>query len=132
MEQDSVSYSRRKIYLRDRWRLVLLRDLALAANLREFGIKFCSHKHGKPGPIKPRHQRNGCAERSVGFIEVCEMPKIDTQQIREGNPAAHGKNCARQSCEEPLLDVWSQEVKSFHRKDCEPYRNRPVNIWPEQ
>jgi hypothetical protein len=35
---------------------MLLFDLALSANLRQFGIKFRSDQHGKAGPIEPRHQ----------------------------------------------------------------------------
>ena len=75
---------------------MLLFDLALAADLRQFGVKFRSDQHGKPCPIKPRHQRNACAQRSVSLVKVCKMPKVETEQIRERKPTAHGKECARQ------------------------------------
>lgn len=74
---------------------MLLFDLALAADLRQFGVKFRSDQHGKACPVEPRHQRNARTERSVSFVKVCEMPKVQTEQIRERKPAAHGKEGAR-------------------------------------
>src|SRR5260370_9888428 len=85
-----------KINLCDRGRFMLLFDLALAADLRQFGVKFRSDQYGKARPIEPRHQRNAGTERSVCFVKVCEMPEVKTEQIGEHKPAAHGKDRARQ------------------------------------
>ncbi len=68
---------------------------AVTADLRQFGIKFCSHQHGKACPIQPDHQCNCCAKRAIGFIEIREMPKIDSEQIRQSDPAAHRKDRSR-------------------------------------
>ena len=110
---------------------MLLFDLALAADLRQFGVEFRSDQHGKTCPIEPCHQCNACAERSVSFVKVCEMAKIETEQIRERKPTAHGKDRARQCGQETLLNIRSQEVQSFHGEDCEPYRNGPMNVRPQ-
>src|SRR3979411_1797264 len=85
-----------KINLCDRGWFMLLFDLALAADLRQFGVKFRSDQHGKACPIEPGHQCNACTERSVSFVKVCEMSKVKTEQIGDRKPAAHGKDRARQ------------------------------------
>ena len=89
---------------------MLLFDLALAADLRQFGVEFRSDQHGKTCPIEPRHQRNTCAQRSVSFVKVREVPKVETEQIRERKPTAHGKDRARQCGQETLLNIRSKEV----------------------
>src|ERR1700747_2110262 len=111
---------------------MLLFDLSLSANLRQFGIKFRSDQHGKAGPIEPRHQRNASTERSVRFVKVCEMPKVKTEQIRQRKPAAHGKDRARQCGQEALPNIRSKEVQGFHGEYSEPYRYGPMNVRPQQ
>src|ERR1051326_269115 len=67
----------------DRWRFVLLLYSALFANLGEFGIQFCSQKHGKARPIQPCHQSNRGTQGAIGLVEVCEMAEIHPEQIRQ-------------------------------------------------
>ena len=60
------------------------------------------------------------------------MPKVKTEQIGQCKPATHGKDGARQCGEETLLSIRSKEVQSFHGENCEPDRNGPMNVRPQQ
>ena len=69
-------------------------ELALAADLRQFAVKFRSDQHGKPCP-EPRHQRNPCAQRSLSLVKVSKVPKVEAEQIGESQPTAHRKDRPR-------------------------------------
>src|SRR5436309_13321390 len=60
------------------------------------------------------------------------MPKIDSEQIRQSDPASHRKDRSRQSSEKTLLHVRREKIKRFYGKDPEPHRDGPVDVGPEQ
>src|SRR5581483_9592162 len=67
-----------------------------------------------------------------GLVEVSKMPEIDSQQIRETNPAAYRQNRTGQSCEKALLYIRGDEVEGFDGKDRESDGNAPVKVGPEE
>src|SRR5712691_5401377 len=111
---------------------MLFLQFSFLADLCKFLIKFRSHQHGESGPVQPDHQSDGGSQRSIGFVEVPEMAKVNTQQIGQTDPATHRNHCARQRCPEALLEVRCEEVKSLNRKDRESDGYGPVDVRPEQ
>ena len=87
---------------------------------------------GRAGPVEPDHQGNCSAQGAIGLIEIREVAKIDSKQVRESHPATHGQNRAGQSCHEALFHVGCNEVENLNRKNCEQHSDRPVNERPKQ
>lgn len=60
-------------------------------------------------PIKPAHESDRIAQRSVHLVAIGELPDLHSQQVGEPNPECHNQKRSRQSRERSLLHIGSKK-----------------------
>ena len=106
---------RRTVETFDRTGGIFLMQLASGTFFGQFSVKFAADQQKKRGPIEPDHECDESAQGAVRFTEVCEMPEINAEQVRESNPGCHGEERARQSRQKSLLHIGSKKVDDLNR-----------------